>query len=490
VPRGCLAFVTGLLGVLLVTLSADASDLAPAPQSRVYVVDRRGSDADGVGSRLNPWRTLAKACKSVAGGLGDTIRVNPGTYTESDSCKLPCKTNLRGSGRAATTLKGRADPLVRVTNCMRRGNAQTISGVHLDGQNRTAGTVGMRVENVRGLTIRDMLSEGFKGTASGGALDVNQVWNVDVGDSTFRNSGAIFSNFASGTLGIRNATDSVFHDLVVYDSQALGVKGGDNGDTLTNVEFYNLHVTVGSSVVLSWPAISFEMNDMDVTTVTIRNSYFNATLSLTDDGISSPLASGFRYNIHNNDFDISPSSQTGGNLQYALELDQNSSEVHHNFFDGGVHAIANFESVMKHGNTVHHNVFDNQENWVALMYFRNGLSNSDFYKNTVVLRQSWWNSLFKLDETITTSSPVIRNNIFWSAYPIGDKLGTGLDASSIDRNDFYNVEARGKNPLVDDPELPLTGGFPEAYVPAAGSPAAALGAFARGTWSVGPVPAR
>jgi hypothetical protein len=473
--------------VLLITLSADASN-SPTPQSRVYRVDWRGSDVHGDGSRLNPWRTLAKACTSVPGGLGDTIRINPGTYAESHSCTLPCKTNLRGSGRTATTLKGSADPLVRLTNCMGRGNTQTISGLRLDGQHKTAGTLGMQVRNVRGLTIRDMLSEGFKGTAyGGGALDLWQVRNVDVGHSTFRNSAGIFTNYATGTLGIGNATDSVFHDLIVYDDRALGVKG--DGGTLTNVEFYNLRCTVGSPTVLWWPAISFEMNEMDAVNVTIRNSYFNATLSLTDAGVSSRLASGRRYNIHHNHFDI-PSQAETGELQYALELDQNSSEVHHNFFDGGVNPISNFESHVKLGNSVHHNVFDNQENGVALMRYRSGLFDFEFYDNTVVLRQNWWTALFKVDELTSSSSPVIRDNIFWSAYPIGDKLGLGLDASSIERNGFYNVQAHGKNPLIDDPELPLTGGFPRAYVPAVGSPAAALGAFAHGTWSAGPVRAR
>ena len=494
-PRGHTVFVTGLLGVVLVTLSADASDSAPPPQSRVYVVDRRGSDVDGDGSRLNPWRTLARACESVPGGQGHTIRINSGTFTESHSCTLPCKTNLRGSGRRATRLKGSADPLVRVRDCMRRGNEQTISGVRLDGQDKTAGTLGMKVQNVRGLTIRDIWSEGFKGTANGGALDLNKVWNVDVGDSTFRNSAAFFSNFASGTLGIRNATDSVFHDLVVYDSQALAVKGGWIGDTLTNVEFYNLNVTVGSPTlditpILSYPAIAFEMNEMDVTNVTIRNSYFNATLSLTDEGVSSPLTSGWRYNIHHNHFDIAPSLQTGGNLQYGLELDQHSTQVHHNYFNGGVHPIANFTADPKRGNSVHHNIFDNQENWVAVMRFSSGLFDFEFYKNTVVLRQGWFNSLFKVDELTSSSSPFIHHNIFWSASPIGDKLGLGLDASSIERNNFYNVDPRGKNPLIDDPQLPLTGGFPKAYVPAAGSAAAALGALAHGSWSVGPTRAR
>ena len=156
------------------------------------------------------------------------------------------RTNLHGSGRRSTTLVGRADPLVLIADCVRRANVQTVSGLHLDGQNKRAGALGMRVENVRGLKIRDLLGEGFRGTSSGGALDIDHVWNADVGDSTFRNSGASFGTYASGTVGIRNATDSVFHDLDVYDSKYLAIKGGWTGDTLRNVDFYNLRCTVGS----------------------------------------------------------------------------------------------------------------------------------------------------------------------------------------------------------------------------------------------------
>jgi hypothetical protein len=268
----------------------------------------------------------------------------------------------------------------------------------------------------------------------------------------------------------------------------MAVKGGDDGDTLTNVEFYNLHVTCGSprlvvSSSLSFPAIAFEMNDMNVTNVTIRNSYFNATLSLTDEQGGIQLPSGqWHYDIHNNFFDI-PSAPS-----YGLELDQNSTVVHHNYFKGGVSPISNFESVVKRGNSVHHNVFDNQNSSIAVMSSRSGLFDFAFYNNTVVMRD-WFDYLFKVDELTSSSSPVIRDNIFWSAYPIGDKLGLGLDASDIRSNDFYNVEARGMNPLIADPELSLSGGFPGAYIPAAGSPAAALGAFAQGIWSVAPVPA-
>jgi hypothetical protein len=498
VPRGIAsaaivrACIVGLSGALLLTLSAHATESAPARLGRLYVVDPQGSDVRGDGSRHHPWRTLTKACRSVAGGVGHTIRVNPGTYTESRSCTVPCKTSLRGSGRKATTIKGSADPLVRVANCRHRGNRQTISGLHLDGQQKTAGTRGMVAENVYGLTIRDVLSENFKGSSSsGGALHLKTVRNCEVEDSTFRNGSMIFSNWASGAFGIEDAVDCVFHDLRLFDDQAMAFKGW--GGPLTNVAFYNIRAISGSPRLVTpevtWPAISFELHEVDAVNVTIRNSYFNATLSLVDKGASSTLASGFRYRIHHNHFDIASRAETG-EVQYALELDQNSSEVDHNYFDGGVHPIANFTAEPKRGNSVHHNVFDNQENWVALMRYRSGLFDFNFYKNTVVMRQRWFDALFKVDELTSSSSPGIRDNIFWSAHPLGDRLGLGLDASSIVRNSFHNLEARGKNPSVDDPRLRLTGGFPQAYVPAQRGPAVTLGAFAQGAWSVGPVRAR
>ena len=258
----------------------------------------------------------------------------------------------------------------------------------------------------------------------------------------------IFSNWASGALGIEDAIDCVFHDLHVFDDQAVALKGW--GGPLTNVAFYNIRAIAGSPRIVTpqvtWPAISFEMHEIDAVNVTIRNSYFNATLSLVDKEAGSTLASGFRYRIHHNHFDI-PSRAETGVLQYALELDQNSSEVDHNYFDGGVNPIANFTPEPKRGNSVHHNVFDNQENWVALMRYRSGLFDFSFYKNTVVMRQRWFDSLFKVDELTSSSSPVIRDNIFWSAHPLGDRLGLGLDASSIDRNNFHNLGARGKSAL-------------------------------------------
>ena len=48
------AFVVGLSVVLLLTLSAQASDSAPTRQKRLFVVDPQGSDGAGDGSRATP----------------------------------------------------------------------------------------------------------------------------------------------------------------------------------------------------------------------------------------------------------------------------------------------------------------------------------------------------------------------------------------------------------------------------------------------------
>ena len=459
------------------------------PSTNLFYVDPNGSDSAN-GSQSSPWKTIAKACASTPFGAGNTIIVNSGSYTESVTCNLPCKTNLRGAGgrTAQTSVKGTADPLISLQNCADAANVQTVSGIRLDGQNRTAGTRGMSVVNVRGLTITDIQSESFKGTASGGgALNLDRVWNADVGNSVFRNSGAIFADYATGTLGIGNATDSVFHDLTIYDATALGVKGASAGALLQNVEFYNLDCTTGSATVLSWPALAFEMWQVTAVNVTIRDSRFNATVSLTDYNNGSPLASGWRYKVHNNRWTILPAAEVGG-YQYALELDQHSSEVHHNYFNGGVNPISNFTADVKQGNSIHHNVFDNQENWVALMRVKAGVQGYQFYKNTVVMRQDWWTALFKFDENGNTNSTInMYDNIFTSLYSVGDVLGPNLGSATVNNNVFYQLTRRGTNAVVPASQpLALSGGFPSAYIPAAASATASFGAFADGIWSVGP----
>jgi chitodextrinase len=461
----------------------------PPPPTGLYYVDPNGSDA-GNGSQARPWRTIAKACASVPAGAGNTIRVNAGTYVESVTCFVPCNTNLQGAGRGSTTVKGTADPLISVQNCTAAGNAQTISGLKLDGQNRTTGVYGMKADHTRGLTITDMEILGFRGPpdAGGGALNIRYAWNLELANLHLRNSARDSGGACSGTLGLGEIHDSRIHDLTISEDVGYGVKNSmtDNGSypavsNMTNTEFSNLDVQALSGRCATWNTLAFELFRTEAVNVVIRNSRFNRVMSLISG--SGPLSSGVRYRIHNNEFNL----PTGGD--YAIELHTHSSEVDHNYFNGGLYPIADFSTLQKSGNIIHHNVFDNQSGPTAAMHLTGGLANARFYNNTVVLRQPGWrDGVFSFGEAVgyAGTTTEIRNNIFFSTQPIGDKLGLGLDSSTIDRNGFHNIAPRGTNAIAGNPQLSLSGGFPGAYVPSPGSAVAGLGAFANGQWSVGP----
>jgi len=477
----------------------------PAPQRpSFYYVSPHGNDRAGVGTRSRPWRTLAKACASTPGRAGHTIRLLAGVYDETVTCGLPCATSLRGAGAASTTVRGTADPLVSLRNCMGQGNRQTISRLLLDGQDRQAGVFGLRVFRVRGLTVERLVAQGFRGPqdAGGGAVDIHGAWNLDLGHSTLRNSGNANANTCSGTLALGEIHDSRVHDLAISDDQAYGIKASTQGvarrSSMSNVDFSNLDVRVLSDTCARWTTLAFELFRVDAVNVTIRNSRFNRVLSLISDG--GALKRNYRYRVHHNLFTI-PSGH------YALELNAHSSVVDHNYFDGGFYAVAAFARSSRSDNTIHHNVFDNQTGPTAAMHMTGGMRNAGFYNNTIVLRQpSWRDGVFSLGEAVGYAGGTsrIRNNLFVSTHPIGDKLGLGLGSSLIDRNGFFNIAVRGTNPVTADPRLPLAGAFPRAYIPPRGSPtidagvvirgitdghsgaAPDLGAFDRGTWSVGP----
>ena len=379
-------------------------------------------------------------------------------------------------------MHGPASPLIAVRGCTSARNRQAITDLHLDGQDRQAGTYGLDVRRVRGLTIRNLVAEGFRGpvNAGGGAINIAGAWNLDLGHSTIRNSGNYDGDSCAGALGLGHLTDAKVHHLAISEDRGYAVKassGPDEADTgggvLRNVDFS--HLTVRSIAptgscpdggTRSWNSLAFELWETDAVNVQIRDSTFNRTVSLTDIGLGSPRPSGWRYRIHHNRF-----IEDGGN-NYAIELDQHSSLVANNFFFGGLYPIANFTSDVKRGNLIRNNVFDNAHGPTALVHVTAGVRDWRFLNNTVVLRRpEWRDGLFSLAQQGNERSTItIANNAFVSTQPLGDRLGTGLALATIRRNSFYNLAPRGSGAIVGNPLLPLSGGFPSAYRHSAESP--------------------
>ncbi len=436
-------------------------------------------------SPTTPWKTLGYACANTSSG--HVIGMAPGTYTENVVCNVQPGVSIVGAGGldGSTVIRGSADILVQVLNAT---SGQSIGGFKLDGQNRTAGTRGIRVATANTVEFYDIHSEGFRGGAEGGCGNFTGLTNCIIRNSVFRNGAADNATYASGSLQIGVATGCTFYDLTCFDSNYMAFKCGTYQTTAwTNCEFYNCSFTCGSQMLTygsnNFPSISFEANQVDCVNTTIRNCYFNATLSLPRNP-STALASGYRYDVHHNFFDM-PTHPS-----YACEFDNSTMTFHHNYVKGGANPLAGYSASMKSGNSVHHNVFDpgtTVDGIVIYSYY--GQSNFQFYNNTVLWRGGA-KAVFYLNRITTASTVNVYDNIFSSISSIGDRLGGDVDGTpplngTITSNVFYNITARGTSAVVAgaQPLTSTTASFPTSYVPTAAY--TAYGAFADGAFTVG-----
>ncbi len=456
----------------------------PPPTGSGFYVSLAGSDSND-GSSGRPWKTIAKACASVSGPA--VISVAAGTYTET-AFRLPNGVSLVGAGIDKTII--RCTSLDKLFSVLDTTGPQTISDLTLDGQGKTTANYGLWTDKTVRLTITRIKSQGFKGpnNHSGGAVNIRNATDLVLSHSTLKDSSyvnPVAGTYVSGTLGIGGLTRAKIHDNVVSDQTGYAVKnaGDTGGFPFTDCEIFNNQFLVYGASGAGWNMLCFEVwNGVGVNN-RIHHNHFNGVLSMSS--LSGPLASGNRWRIDHNRMDI----PSGGGAVYAIEAVESSMEIDHNFITGGNYPIATFTmNGRPQKNIAHHNVFDNQQGPVAVWHYVPGGLNCQFYKNTVVGRQgSWSHGWFLLNQGGFEGSTFdIRDNIFKSVPAIGDRFGAGLGSSVIDRNVFHNITGRGTNQINVDPQLPLSGAFPNAYMPA--NPAVAgAGAFADGVWSdVGP----
>jgi len=451
----------------------------PAPAG-VFYVHPNGSDSAN-GSQSSPWRTLKKGCDTVTSG---TISVAAGTYTESGTCVLRSKTSIVGAGAGATVIRAASsavNPLILVQGTT---GPQTISDLKLDGQSRTTSDFGMKVLNVAGLTITRLDVTGFKNTQNwnGGGISVLGATDFELSHSTLSNNASETATYCTGDLGLGDLNRALIHDLKITSPQGYNVKMTANYSVIRDTEIYNNDFDAASASCSTWNTLGVELWS-DAQNSSFHHNRLNRTLSLPEVGNESPLPSGYRWRIHNNHFTMP------GGSNYAIEAGLNGSIVDHNYFEGGLYPFGQFHAGhVAEENDIHHNVFDNQHGPTAVWHEVASTTRARFHENTVILRQgSWRDGVFSFGnlQGYTGSTIDIRENIFYSTAGVGDKLGLGLGSATVDRNAFWNLTARGQNAISQDPGLALSAGFPNAYIPSSGT-VAGLGAFADGSWSVGP----
>ncbi len=178
-------------------------------KATTFYISPTGNDVTGTGSVSNPWKTLYKACNTVA-AAGDIIHVNAGTYLETQQCVLRVGVSIEGDGVSSvlqSTLTADWTEMLSLKSAEGTNGNQHISNIKFDGQNLTT----------------------FWGVYIAGRS------NVSVHDITmvnFKNRGIIFAGRSDNALGAPSiyATGNTFYNNTVdncadYD-QILGYGAG------------------------------------------------------------------------------------------------------------------------------------------------------------------------------------------------------------------------------------------------------------------------
>lgn len=460
--------------------------VSPGYAGLQYYVTTTGNDSTGNGSSNAPWKTVKKACDTVTSG---TINVAAGTFVETSTINIPNGVSVVGAGLNSTIIQAATgfSPLMQISGTT---VTQTLSDFRLDGQTRTKSDYGLKVIGCTNLIITRLDARGFKGTldTTGAAINVDGATDFVLSYCNILNSGQIGASntYVSGALGLGDLLRAnVFNNTVSTDA---GYSVKSTGGTIKDSNFYNNVFTVPTTDQSGWASLCVEF----FSTTSINNNFhhnnLNGPLSITGPPQNSDLGTAYgRWHVYKNKWTI-----TGGN-QYAIEMSCPSSEIDHNWIDGGLYPLGYFETGTVNRIDVHHNVFDHVEGPAGAWLVSTGSgapSGLIFRKNTVINRDGVLagpRSFDNLRDGILAlpSGGVmsITGNQISSVPAIGDKLGLNLGACTITGNNFYNMTVNNyadTGSVFTNPLIPLTGAFPAYYTPAANT---GYGAFSDGTWS-------
>ena len=135
----------------------------------MYYISPTGNDVTGNGSATNPWKTLFKATSTVT-TAGDSIHVNVGTYTETQTCNLAAGVSIKGDSKTNTIIKssvtGQWLPFIQMESPNNTNGNQSISNVTIDGNTNTTGNesgtwVGVWITGRNNVTINDCIIKNF-----------------------------------------------------------------------------------------------------------------------------------------------------------------------------------------------------------------------------------------------------------------------------------------------------------------------------------------
>jgi len=457
-----------------------------------YYVSTTGTDTLSGGTSSAPWRTVAYGAAHVPAGLGNTLQVGAGTFTETAFIHLPAKVNLVGAGQGATVITGgnaiyntdtstyhRDQMLIQLYSDTKDSSGQTVRDLTVDGATKHLWggifVYGRDNVSIRNVTVQNCFYTGIWSLGISG----NASTNFNLYNSTLKNNAYGNTGFDTGNVMFGNLTQSTFHDLIITedpDSSGYGRYGmkalGDDYVGLTYTKFYNNTITVparstwinpndgshGSNIAAEIWHCSEDHNEF-------YNNTLNANLSLVGEGLSNGTPS---MRVHNNDF-LLPS---GG---YAVEVSVDQLEIDHNFIEGGGTPFGEFASGVNNV-SIHHNVIRNLSGGYVQAGYFNKITNLRFYNNTIDNNAGAFDGINIAGSA--SSGMYICNNVFYNSGGGSSNLLTHTNSGSapspvVTNNVLYsmgNGDATGATGTISAaPQLKLTGTKPSPYYEASTS---------------------
>jgi hypothetical protein len=444
-----------------------------------YHVSPLGNDSDS-GLEASPWRTIAKACNTVAADQGHVIHIGEGTFTETEILKLKSGVSLIGAGSNKTRILvnhhfslteavPNANPHVHTFPehfvIQMNGSNQVVKGFSLDGQDKRCHG-GIFAPWTRDVIFEDLHVSGFRYCG---------LWIIEANDTILR-----FSRFKDNTYGNPKASgegggDSgavQYHrgkNLIIHDNHieetgnlrpdfgGYAMKAQDRkysvseSNVLEGLKVYNNTLIVPANG--AWengkaPAIAAEFLGMALKDCEIYNNTINNHVSLAG---TASLGKGIR--IHHNFFNLG-----WGRYAYGVEAMMDNLEIDHNHFFGGIYPIALWGKQAENHN-IHHNLFEgacaggfaNRE----LLQYKAPVTNLRFINNTII-DNGGIGRIFALHESTTYEA---RNNLILRTLEPKDIWGTEIPGK-VSHNFFANVTPHGENIMTGDPGITLAEGRP------------------------------
>lgn len=409
-----------------------------------YYISPTGNDTTGDGSLANPWASLRKATDTIT-NPGDTIRVLPGLYYETQECFLAPGVNILGSGVGTSVIysiqTGYFSTLLTLASPDSTNGNQFVTGLTLDGG-----------------YVNDSVYKTWVGIWVTGRSNVTiQLCYI----ANFKNRGVIFdgNNLTEpGNDSGHHATGNIFYGNSIFNSAE---NNGAYGAGLLNIGAQQGMIISNNTLIQNqrpdfkngWPIKYWD------------NGWLKGVIIHSNTLIKSPFMG------------IFPGQ--GGDWDFAIELfNIKGLEIYNNYIEGSIDLNYNYKGDYNHSAWIHHNTITHP---VQNLRYESGVI-FEFRTESALVEKNLFNNISGgiLFNTRGYNNPggndslpvppvggysyitdnVIRNNVFNHVYQgNGNGAGGGIIFHSESTNDTYinNLKLHYNTIVAQDGDEPWFG---------------------------------